>query len=281
MRVQAEDDLIRRYLLGDLPESAMNSLEGKYFADGEVFEQVWAVENDLVDDYVAGRLIPTDRGLFERHYLASPRHQERVATARALRAAGLAAAAPAAKLSARRPVAIPVLGWSLAAAVLLAVVAGSLWRSWSEDARRTVKGSRVAPTSLPESSPEAAPPTLRPTASILFALAPTLVRGATSPPELRIPSGTDEIQLLLGADGAEEPPGERGTQLTVTVRTVEGKSVWKGQATATDTPNPRPLATVRLPAARLPSGDYILTLSAIEPSQPEAELHKYYLRVAR
>ena len=41
---------------------------------------------------------------------------------------------------------------------------------------------------------------------------------------------------------------------------------------------PNVLATVRVPAASLPPGDYILTLSTTDGG-PEAELHKYYFRV--
>ena len=44
-----------RYLLGDLPEIEQTAVEQEYFADPEKFEEVWAVENDLVDRYVRGR----------------------------------------------------------------------------------------------------------------------------------------------------------------------------------------------------------------------------------
>lgn len=276
MRPQPDETLIRRYLLGDLPESEANSLEQQYFTDSEAFDQVWAVENDLVDDYVAGRLAAGDRGRFERRYLASPRHRERVATARALRAAG--AASP-------RPRAIPVLGWSLAAALLLGL-AGWLWQSSSPDApRMAARPTEAAPTEPPSPAPAASAkpvqPSLRPTATLTFALSPILVRGSSPSPELRIAPGTEEILLQLEGDGSEAPGGW-GRQLTVTVRTVEGEPIWKGQArVASAAGHPNRLATVRLPAARFPPGDYILTLSAADAPGREADLRKYYFRVAR
>jgi hypothetical protein len=73
-----------RYLLGDLPETEQTAVEQEYFADPEKFEEVWAAENDLVDRYVRGRLSRGERELFERNYLQSPKHRERVATGRKL-----------------------------------------------------------------------------------------------------------------------------------------------------------------------------------------------------
>lgn len=270
MRPQLDETLIRRYLLGKLPESEANSLEQQYFVDRESFEQVWAIENDLVDDYVAARLTIEDRGHFERHYLASPRHRERVASARSLQAAGR---------KALRPRAVPGPGWSLAAAVLLALIAGWLWRSRATDAPRTAERPPQAPTLVPFLSPSPVPSALRPTATLTFALSPTLVRGASSQPQLRVAPGTDEILLELEKDGGEAT-GERQQTLTAEVRTVEGEPSWKGPAeAAADPARPNLLATVRLPAARFPPGDYILTLWSTKGGQ-EAELHKYYFRVA-
>ena len=57
------------------------------FTDSETFERMWEPENRLVDDFVRGELAPADRARFETHYLASPVHRQRVATARNLLAA--------------------------------------------------------------------------------------------------------------------------------------------------------------------------------------------------
>ncbi len=73
-----------RYLLGDLPETEEAAVEHEYFADQEKFEEVWAAENNLVDRYVRGRLSRGERELFERNYLQSPKHRERVAVAEKL-----------------------------------------------------------------------------------------------------------------------------------------------------------------------------------------------------
>ena len=83
-RSNLEDNLMVRYLLGDLPESEQATLEERCFADGDTFDRMWERETRLVDDYVRNRLAPGERERFERHYLASPVHRQRVATARNL-----------------------------------------------------------------------------------------------------------------------------------------------------------------------------------------------------
>src|SRR5262249_40703514 len=49
-----------------------------------LFEQVVAVEKELVDDYARDRLSPHERELFERHYLAHPKRRARAKIAVAL-----------------------------------------------------------------------------------------------------------------------------------------------------------------------------------------------------
>ena len=270
MRPRLDESLIRRYLLGELPESAANSLEEQYFADRESFEQIWGVENDLKDAYVSGRLTPEEKGLFERHYLTSPLHREGLASARALQTA--------AARKASRPRAVPGPGWSLAAALLLSVTAGWLWRSLHVDKPQTAERPAPGAPSIPSPTPSPGRPVLRPTLILTFALSPTLVRGASPQPHLRVAPGTDAILLQLERDSGEAS-GEQGQRLTAEVRTVEGKSSWTGPAQAAGPGGgPHVLATVRLPAARLPPGDYILTLSIAEGGE-EGTLHKYYFRV--
>ena len=84
MKPDIQENLMRRYLLGDLPESDTNELEIQILRDDEKFEEMWEIENRLVDGYVRGRLSSSDRERFERHYQASPIHRQRVAVARNL-----------------------------------------------------------------------------------------------------------------------------------------------------------------------------------------------------
>src|SRR5262245_12773969 len=81
MKINQSENLIRRYLLGELAEADQAALEQELLIDRGKFEQVRTVENELVDSYVHGEMSRADRERFEGHYLASPLHRERVAIA--------------------------------------------------------------------------------------------------------------------------------------------------------------------------------------------------------
>jgi len=81
MKIAQSENMIRRYLLGELAEADQAALEQELLIDRGKFEQVWAAENELVDSYVRGEMSRADRKRFESHYLASPLHRERVAIA--------------------------------------------------------------------------------------------------------------------------------------------------------------------------------------------------------
>jgi hypothetical protein len=81
MNTPQNENLIRRYLLGELAEADQTALEQELLIDRGKFDQVWAVENELIDSYVRGEMSRADRERFEGHYLTSQLHRERVATA--------------------------------------------------------------------------------------------------------------------------------------------------------------------------------------------------------
>jgi hypothetical protein len=82
MKIDQSENLIRKYLLGDLAEADQAALEQELLIDRGKFERVWAVENELVDSYVRDEMSRADRKRFEGHYLASPLHRDRVAIAK-------------------------------------------------------------------------------------------------------------------------------------------------------------------------------------------------------
>jgi hypothetical protein len=133
-----DDELLKRYLLGALPEAETERLHELSVTDGDLAGRLEAVENDLVDAYVRGELPPEDLDQFKRFYLASPRRREKVRLAagflalegRAARAAGMQETASQRTLPDRskgRMHAGPRfrLQWGLAAASLALLIAGS------------------------------------------------------------------------------------------------------------------------------------------------------------
>ncbi|HKX26839.1 MAG TPA: hypothetical protein VJ302_04020, partial [Blastocatellia bacterium] len=67
-----------RYLLGDLTTAEQELIESDYFTDPERFEQLQAVEHDLIEGYLSGKLSATERANFKRHYMASPARRQQV-----------------------------------------------------------------------------------------------------------------------------------------------------------------------------------------------------------
>jgi hypothetical protein len=100
-------------------------------------------------------------------------------------------------------------------------------------------------------------------------LSPTLLRGAGSPAEVRVPPGTDAIVVELQGDASAIPSG---SPLEATVETVEGNRVWRGPARRDGRPSLAAVADI--PAARLAQGDYLVTLTAGGDT-----LYRYFLRI--
>lgn len=80
---QQTDDLTR-YLLGEMPEEERGRLEDEFLGDEGLFQRIADAENDLLDDYVGGRLGRRESERFEQHYLRQPGSTERLQTARLL-----------------------------------------------------------------------------------------------------------------------------------------------------------------------------------------------------
>ncbi|HET6854354.1 MAG TPA: hypothetical protein VFH46_18780 [Pyrinomonadaceae bacterium] len=78
------EQLIARYLLGELPEEQQVEIEDRAFQDNDYLATITAVENDLIDEYVRHELSETDRRKFENRFLASAERRKRVEFARAL-----------------------------------------------------------------------------------------------------------------------------------------------------------------------------------------------------
>jgi hypothetical protein len=86
------DDLIVQYLLGELSENQQVELEDRAFEDPVLLSNITAVEHDLIDEYVAGRIRDGRLERFKSHFLASAERRKKVAFAKALK--DVAAAAP-------------------------------------------------------------------------------------------------------------------------------------------------------------------------------------------
>jgi hypothetical protein len=133
-----EEDVMARYLLGELPDAEQEVLEQKLFLDDDWFDRLRVVEMELIDDYVQGNMSAADRAQFEQGFLTTPERAEKVANAKALlrHVAELEPVATAAEPE-RSPAfwgplanyfsfQSPAMQYAMTAAVLLLTV-GGLW----------------------------------------------------------------------------------------------------------------------------------------------------------
>lgn len=80
------DEMMTRYLLGELSDAEQTRLEERYFTDAQTFERLVELETELVDSYARGRLSGRMRERFERVYLADPNRRSRLLFGEALAA---------------------------------------------------------------------------------------------------------------------------------------------------------------------------------------------------
>lgn len=261
MRGEREAGPLRRYVLGASPDDECDAIEREYFDRADALDRMSEAEDDLIDDYLSGRLRRDERGRFERYYLSTPYHRRRVAVVRAVRNAASAAGRP----TERR---WPVTGWSTMAglaAALVILVAGAAWMiaSRSESGRPPAESRDIprgpsrppAPAAQSAGPGEQAQPVQHPAAPappaaapviVAVWLSPILVRGAAEPAVIAIAPGVDIVRLQLEGQAGEPRLGHG----RAVVRVVGGREVWRGSAEE-GRRAPDELARVDIPAVLL------------------------------
>src|SRR2546421_2580710 len=76
---------IRRYLLGNLPAAEQEEIEKDLLTNGDLFEELLVIEEELIDDYLSGELNTDDRTAFESHFLATPERHDQLRFGRAFK----------------------------------------------------------------------------------------------------------------------------------------------------------------------------------------------------
>jgi hypothetical protein len=72
MKTAIDDtSILTRYLLGELPEEEKQQVEQRFLCDGDYYEQLLAVEDELRYDCAEGRLTAEQRAHFQANFLAT------------------------------------------------------------------------------------------------------------------------------------------------------------------------------------------------------------------
>src|SRR5436309_5437025 len=229
-----DDELLRGYLLGELPEEQAEGLERRLLAEDDLFELSEAVEADLLAACARGELSAEERERVLRRLASSPSGRERLALARALNA--LAGSPAATVLPFARPAAAPsrsMFRWAALAAGIL-VAAGLSWvalesRHGGESApwiarERPAPAHPVAPRP-PEVQAQATAPAPTPPpepVKSVFQLALTSLRGSEAAETRRVRPGSD-VELRISVEGMEDL-----TSFRLAVRNRKRETVWEG-----------------------------------------------------
>jgi hypothetical protein len=80
-----ENDEVRQYLLGNLPESARERLERRVLNEAEISEELLATEDQLIDQYIGNKLDAQERQRFESYFLLPRERQKKLQFGRTLR----------------------------------------------------------------------------------------------------------------------------------------------------------------------------------------------------
>lgn len=271
-----EQETIRRYLLGQAPLEDSSKVEERLLTDGEFYQELLIVEDELIDRYLSGELSEPERESFEPHFLLPPERQQKLRFARSLKkyvsSVGTAqphesiatnvssedAAEVAEPLPKKRPVfsfppvGNPIVSYALAAVILL-IVGGASWvvfKNWRTPAPR--EPGRV----------------------LAVVLTPGLTRDDGEIKKIAIPPGTDTVQLQLQIASADQYQSYRAL-----LQTTEGLEKLKTNDLKATTTGTSVVVSLQLAAGLLTRGDYYVKLSGLTPRGEYEDVGRYSFRV--
>ncbi len=273
MTIPADDNLLARYLLGELTEPAKARIEKQVLGDDTTFDRLLSAEDDLIDAYVRDELSAGERQRFEARFLVSTERRARVEFARTLKArvdepaAELCPPELARRRAARLPwwprlaralaMPRPRLPLALAASLLVVVAATWLAGRGGEHERRLAE-QPAAPRPL----------------VVAFVLAPGS-RGAAGPPRLSLPPEAETVELQLDLEGVEGYSRFRARLLS-----LAGEQIWSRSDLEAVVVELGSSVALAVPAAVLRQGHYVLTLEGFPPSGRPEEIAVYDFEVS-
>lgn len=308
---------IRRYLLGDLSTEELEQVEQLVMSDDNAYEELLFAEDDLIDEYVAGRLSEEDRTKFKQKFLAVPELRQSVGFASALKKHALktepqvvveerVSPAPTLFERLRGFFMQPAFAGSFAA-ILVAALALNLWLFRQNSQLKTKVEQLEAQTTtnakeLQEQLAVARQRNEQLSADLLRQqqlLAEELGRQEQQKPPTRETNGTGVLALTLSSGFVRDSgewtkfslsPDKKEVSFGLDVaegnfrtyqanlETIEGQSKLLRKNLRIRRAN---LVTFNVPANLLTPGDYRIVLSGVNSSGASTEVSSYYFRVLK
>lgn len=295
-------ELLRYYVLGALTEAEQARLEEECFSDPARQQELWAVFDEMAEQFLQGELAPTEAQKFAARLQASPLLRERVANLHALLHT-VAARTPPPTPPAQATRSSRWMNWfawpawqaGLAATALLLAL-GVAW--WSRNPASPVQeiaqaqpsgaptsnsGSpaptaRASETPKPRAEPHGRPPAASHPASAqvaTFFLLQEITRDQRAATPLTITKSVELLELQLEV----RPPLYPDYQ--VIVQTAAGQTLATAQNLRPHRRDRMEFLTVRFPVAKLPEEALSVRISGLAPGQEPKLLGAHSLQVVK
>lgn len=304
VRDAVTDDLMMRYLLADLSDDDQVWLEEHYFIDDGVFEQLLALEDELIDYYVSGELAGPQREQFELHFMISAERRQKLVFAEAF-TQYLSTTRGGASTEKRKTWLQSITDWLglrratarwAFAAVCTAILFNEAWlvrensrlhthlremQAQQTELRQREEqlGKQLSTLDLPAiegtPGPEVAQSQPHSLPIVAFTLAPGLLRSDAEQKTLIIPPGPHLVRLRLDLES------QSYESYLALLETAEGSRVWSKEG-VTIMPNiGRRKVVLEVPSSLLSNNDYIIKLRGVRSGSKAEEIAAYSFRVVK
>lgn len=275
MQLESKDqETLKQYLLGNLSPEESAPVEERLLTDGDFYQELLILEDELVDQYLSGDQSSVERESFEAHFLLAPERQEKVRFSRTLKKflhntlqehanennvvevpAPLAPVLVAGRDSTRSPFFSflsrnPILSYSLAAVVVL-VIGAVTWMALKN------------------------PGSQGPSQVLAVVLTPGLTRDSGEITKIAIPPGTGTLQLKLQLPKADY------TSYRARLIAEDQSELWSASDLKPVLGNATTFIEANIPSRLVKPGDYEVKVSGLLSSGQFEDTQRFTFRVSR
>jgi hypothetical protein len=273
-----EQRQIRQYLLGETSGPDRDTIEQRFILNDRYFDDVQALEDRLIADFLADRLPGHERQLFEQNFLASPRRRRKVETQRGMRdflsearSPGPEVVAGPAHIAEQAAAPIPVppghkFTWLAAAAAFLLSIGLGVH---SVSLRTEITSLRDQLARRPAATAAEAPEQ-----TMAIVLDPGIERGGSTPNTLTLPPQVGLIHLRLRLTSSNSY-----ASYAADLELPDGTLLLRQYRLKPQTTGAAALLDLLIPSSLIPSGDYVVTLAGVTASGKFDPKPSYVFRI--